>query len=176
MRLLARLIAAAAVVTAAIAGVGYLLPREVRVTRDIIIEAPPERVFPHVNSMRRAAEWASWLEFDPTMQRSYAGPRQGVGSRVAWTSSDRSLGSGRQEIVASVPNWHVETVLELGTRTANSWYDLAPTDGGTRVTWGLRVDMGMSPAGRYLGLRLKRRIVAHYEKGLLRLKQLIEAE
>jgi hypothetical protein len=176
MRLLGRLVAVVAAVAAVLAAAGYLLPREITVTREIVIEAPPERVFPHVNSLRRMAAWSSGLDIDPTMQRSYAGPRQGVGNRMSWTSGDHRLGRGHQEIVVSIPNRHVETVLDFDSSVATSWHDLAPTDGGTRVTWGLRVDLGAAPTRRYLGVMLRRRIGANHEEDLLRLKELIEAE
>jgi uncharacterized protein YndB with AHSA1/START domain len=176
MRWLGRLIAVVVAIGVLVVAAAYLLPREVTVTREIVIEAPPERVFPHLNSLQRAAEWSPWIDMDPTMKRTFAGPRQGVGNRMTWTSSNPRFGNGHQKIVASVRNRRVETAIDYGAVIATSWQDLIPTDGGTRVTWGLFADVGGAPTRRYLGLLLARRIGADHAEGLLRLKALIEAE
>ena len=174
MRIVGRLIAVVAAMAGAVVAAAYLLPREVTVTRQIVIDAAPERVFQHVDSLQRRAEWSPWI--DRAMTQTYAGPKRGVGSRMQWTSNGRRLRSGSQEIIASIPNRRVETSLDLRTGTATGWLDLAPTDGRTRVTWGLLADVGDTPPGRYRGLVLDRRVGADYEKGLRRLKALVEAE
>lgn len=176
MRSPGRLLAAVAAVAAALAVASYLLPREVVVTREILIEAPPERVFPHVNSLQRMAAWSSWLEIDPTIKRGFSGPRQGVGNRMTWMSGDRRLGTGRQEIVESRADRQVTMRLDLDFGVAMSRIDLAPSDGGTRVAWRFHADMGSTPIRRCLGLLVKRRVAMNSREGLLRLKELVEAE
>jgi hypothetical protein len=174
MRLLGRLTCAVAAAAVAAVAAAYLLPREVAVTRQVVVDAAPERVFQHVNSLQRMAEWSPWI--DPGTARSYTGPKRGVGGRMQWTTADGRARSGSQEIVASVANREVETSLELGAGEATAWLKLEPADGGTRVTWGLLAEMGDTPTRRYRGLLLSRRVAARYEEGLRRLKALIEAE
>jgi uncharacterized protein YndB with AHSA1/START domain len=175
MRLLGRLVAGLVAIVIVLAAAAYLLPREVTVTREIVIAAPPEKIFPHLNSLQRAAEWSPWAGLDPTMQATWAGPEQGVGNRMEWSGSD--IGAGSQEIIASVPNRRVETALDFGGMgIATAWQVLRPEDAGTRVTWGLLVDMGNTPHGRYMGLMMDRWVGADYDAGLARLKALVEAE
>ena len=177
MRWLGRLVAALVAVAAVLVGVAYLLPREVTVTRDTVIEAPPGQVFPHLNSLQKVAEWSPWSDMDPDMRVEFAGPEQGPGNRMTWSSADPAIGEGSQEIIASLPDQRVETALDFGGMgIVTSWLVLRPEGDGTRVTWGLEADMGNAPVGRYMGLMMDHWVGGDFEAGLARLKALVEAE
>jgi len=175
MRILGRILLVLLAAILILGAAAYLFPREVTVERSIEIAAPPKEVFPHVNSMRRFAEWSPWQDMDPDMQQSFSGPEEGVGNRMEWTSDDPGVGSGSQEITLSIPGKRVETALDFGDMgTARAWHILEPTAAGTEVTWGLVADMGNSPVGRYMGLMMDRWVGADYERGLTRLKARVE--
>lgn len=161
-----------------VAGLGlgaYLLPRNVVVERSASIAAPPSDVFPLVNSLRRAAEWSPWFGRDPEMEVAFSGPDEGVGATMAWSLDDPAVGSGRQEIVESVPGERVVSALDFGGMgTARAWFDLVPEGSGTRVTWGLDSDMGMSPVGRWMGVMMDRWVGADYERGLENIRRIAE--
>ena len=175
MRILVRVIGAFVALLAVLALVGFLLPRQVTVSRSVIIDAPPEAIFPHLNDLKATAAWSPWLERDPDLQVVYEGPEQGVGQRMSWVSEVQSVGSGSQEITASTENERVETALDFGAQgTALSYVALDPIDGGTEVTWGFDTDMGGNPVGGWMGLMMDRWIGGDYETGLSRLKALVE--
>lgn len=175
MRIIGRILIGLVVLIAVIAGVGMLLPRNVEVTRSMVIEAPPSDVFPEVNSLQRAAEWSPWLGIDPEVQTVYSGPEEGVGNRLDWTSDHPQVGNGRQEITVSTPDARVESALDFGDMgTATAWFDLTPEGDATRVTWGLDADMGAGPVGRWMGLMMDTWVGADYETGLQNLKDLVE--
>ena len=175
MLLLKRLVLSLAAFVVILAGASYLLPREVPVERSVTIAAPPEAVFPYVNSLQRAAEWSPWLGIDPDLRPTYEGPDEGVGNRMTWSSDNPDVGSGSQIITASVPNEHVESDLDFGSMgTAKAWVTLVPDGAGTKVTWGLNADMGNNPIGRWMGLMMGRWVGADYERGLSNLKTLAE--
>lgn len=176
MRFLGRLLAVVLGLIMVLSGVAYLLPREVTVERTIVIAAPPEAVFPHLNSLQKFVAWSPWSDIDPEMVTTFSGPQNGVGNRMEWSSQHDEVGSGTQEIVASVPNERVETALDFGEMgPATAWQELEPVAVGSAVTWGLVADMGNTPMGRYVGLAMDRLVGPDYEEGLVRLKALIEA-
>lgn len=176
MRILTRLAAGLAILVAVLVLVAYLLPREVTVTRSITIDAPPSAVFPHVNSLQRFAEWSPWGDIDPDMVQTFSGPAEGVGNRMEWTSEDDRVGSGSQEITLSLPDERVETALDFGDMGLGAaWQEIRPVDGASEVTWGLVADMGLNPIGRWMGLMMDRLVGADYERGLERLKAVVEA-
>jgi hypothetical protein len=124
MRFLRNLLIAIVVVFVAVVAVAYVLPRQVEVERSVVIAAPPEEVFPYLNSLQRGAEWSPWLGLDPDVQLAYEGPEEGVGNTLAWVSEHPNVGSGRQEITVSDPNSRVESSLDFG--------DMAPRPPGSR--------------------------------------------
>ena len=94
---------------------------------------------------------------------------------MVWRSDVDTVGNGRQEIVESIENERVETLLDFGDMgTADAWIDLEDVGGGTQVTWGLDVDMGMNPIGRWMGLMMDRLVGPDYEAGLMNLQDIVE--
>lgn len=175
MRFLRNVLIFLAILAAGFVAVAYVLPRKVPVERSILIDAPPEAVFPFVNSLQRGAEWSPWLGIDPDVRLGYAGPPEGVGNRLVWASDHPDVGNGSQEITRSIPNERVESSLDFGDMgRATAWLALAPEGAGTRVTWGLVADMGRNPVGRWMGLMMDEWVGADYERGLASLKTLIE--
>lgn len=175
MRILGRILAGLVGLVVALVVLAFFLPREVRVARATTINAPPEVVFPHVNSLKATEAWSPWLERDPQVQLDYSGPEQGVGARLVWVSDHPQVGKGSQEITASVPAERVETMLDFGKQgTARAFFTLQPDQSGTQITWGFKTDLGMNPMARWTGLMFDRWVGSDYEVGLARLKDLVE--
>ena len=92
----ARRAALAAGILAALASVfvvvGILLPGTVEVTRSVEIAAPPEQVFPLLNSLDAWTEWTPWGD----VQSRIEGPAAGAGARRVW--DDPIIGAGSLSI------------------------------------------------------------------------------
>lgn len=175
MLVILRILTALVVVVVLLAIGGLFLPRTIDVSRSIDIAAPPETVFPHINSLQQTEAWSPWLERDPDVQLSYSGPEAGVGNTMTWVSEDPQVGSGSQEIVVSEENALVQSVLDFGEMgTGEARFDLAPDGDGTEVTWTFDTDLGMNPAMRYLGLMMDSWLGQDFETGLARLKVVVE--
>ncbi len=156
--------------------IGLLLPSSTAVERSIMIEAPAEKVFPHINGMRAFHAWSPWSAIDPETVYEFSGPEQGVGSRMNWYSGNQQVGQGSQEITQSVPDREVETQLEFGDKgNGTATFLLEPEGKGTRVRWQFSTEFGWDLFGRYVGLMLDNMIGAQYDKGLQDLKARIEA-
>ena len=154
----------------------FLMPRNITVERALVIEAEPEAIFPHVNSLKMTEAWSPWLDRDPNVVLVYSGPETGVGNAMTWTSEHPQVGTGANVITASLPNERVETALDFGPMgTAEAWITLATAGSGTEVKWGFTTDLGMNPVARWMGLMMDRWVGADYEDGLGRLKALVEA-
>lgn len=156
--------------------VGFLLPRQVHVERDVVIDAAPGEVFPYVNSLKAGADWSPWLGRDPLVVLEYAGPDEGVGARLNWASDQRDVGVGSQEIILSELDQRVQTALDFGDMgLATAEFLLSPEGEGTRVVWSLDADMGAGPVGRWMGLMMDGWVGGDYERGLANLKELVES-
>lgn len=177
MQLLLRLITGIVILAVVLIGVAFLLPREVQVARSVTIDAAPDQIFPHVNSMQKTEGWSPWLDRDPDVALTYEGPEMGVGNKMSWDSENPQVGNGTQIITASVENERVETDLDFGPMgIAKASFVLTPADDGTLVTWGFTTDLGMNPMARWMGLMMDRWVGGDYETGLGNLKTLVESD
>lgn len=175
MRFIKRLAIGIAALVVVLIVVAYLLPRQVTVERTVVIDAPADEIFPHVNSLKANEAWSPWLSRDPGAVLVYEGPDEGVGSKLTWTSEHPQVGSGTNMIIASEPERRVESALDFGPMgTADVWLTLEPAGGSTEVTWGFVTDLGMNPMARWMGLMMDSWVGADYENGLNRLKALVE--
>lgn len=157
--------------------IGLLLPSNAVVDRRILIEAPPQKVFPHLNSLRKFHAWSPWSAMDPNTSYTFEGPESGVGSRMLWQSQQQEVGVGSMEIVRSEATREVETRLDFGGKGHGiSTFVLTPqANGQTEVLWRFETDFGWDLFGRYVGLMFDSMIGSSYEKGLQTLKQRVEA-
>lgn len=160
---------------AILAALSFLLPRHAHVERSVVMAAPASTVFAVINDLHEFNKWSPWTQIDPATQYTFTGPATGVGAAMAWQSEHPHVGSGSQEIIESVPNEHVTTLLRFSDEgDAKSTIALAADANGTRVTWNFDTDLGFNPLSRYFGLMLDSMVGSNYEQGLATLKSLVE--
>lgn len=101
-----------------------------RFAREIVINAPQDRVFDYVSNMPRHSEWAQHdLEVTQTSQGSVA-----VGT--TFSSVGHQFGTQRetQEVVDCTPGVRFAFEAKGSIGTVRHAFDLAAQDGGTQVT------------------------------------------
>ncbi len=124
MRFLRGLVVGLLALAALLVAVASLLPREVTLTRSVVIAASPDAIFPQLNTLEKSARWSPWTG---GAKPAFAGPREGVGNRMTWTGPDGRTES--EEIITSVPQERVETALEVADfGVATSWQVLDPRE------------------------------------------------
>jgi hypothetical protein len=177
MTIVYALLGGVVVLVLVVLAVGFTSPRVARLKRSIEIAAPPETIFPHLNSVRRFSdEWSPWTEKDPGAKHSFSGPAEGVGAKHAWEGNPKSVGSGTMEITGSEPLKRVRCHLAFkGRGEADAGWVVEDLGGGrSRVTWDFEADNGNNPIGRIFGRMMDKFLGPDYEKGLARLKSLCE--
>ncbi len=176
MRSIARYIVGLLIIVALFLLVGLLLPRQVEISRSIVVDAPSGAVWPLVSDLRRFNDWSPWATIDPAgTSYVHEGPETGVGQRLIWRSEHPDVGSGSQEIVEIDPGRSVTSRLQFGDiGEAQASIILTPAGRGTEVTWDFETDLGMNPVTRWLGLFVDGWVGKDYEAGLVRLKSLAE--
>jgi len=116
-------------------------PDTFMVERAIDIDAPTSKIFPFLNDLDRFFQWSPFETIDPDMQRTFTGPKAGVGARYAW-SGDSQIGKGSMEIARVEPdkavaiNLHFITPFEANNVAT---FTLSPgaNPGQTHVVWGM---------------------------------------
>ncbi len=114
-------------------------PDSFRVERSTAMNAPPEKIFPYIEGLKRWAEWSPYEGRDPAMKRAYSGADSGTGAVYEWDGND-DVGKGRMEIVDSTPPHRV--VIKLDFLKPFEGHNMAeltvePKGGQTIVTWAM---------------------------------------
>jgi uncharacterized protein YndB with AHSA1/START domain len=177
-----RLVGIALGAIALLFGLGFLLPAHAHVERSIVIQAPPEQIFPQVSDLSAWEAWSPWATLDPDAQMTLEG--EGVGQRMIWSSENPQVGEGSQVVTALEAPRYLQTHLEFaGQGIAEAAFELKPMgEGQTQVTWSLDSEMregvplAMQPVSSYMGLLMDSMVGHDYETGLQNLKTLIEGE
>jgi effector-binding domain-containing protein len=174
MRFLKGLLIFIAALVALLVVVAFFLPKTSHVERSITIDRPPSEVFGVINNIHRFNAWSPWFDLDPNAKYTYSGPSTGVGAKLAWVGN-KDVGSGSQEFVASKPNELLKVQLDFGDMGRPvAELRLAPAGSGTKVTWTLDQSFEGSLIGRYFGLMMDSMVGKDYDKGLAKLKTLVE--
>ncbi len=146
------------------------------VSRELLIKTTPEIIFPYINNSQKSNEWMPWQESDPNAKMIYSGPDEGVGSTTTWDSTG-NMGTGKAEVVESIPNQRVRTQLSY-TKPMNmeqlAEITLTPSAQGTMVKWS--VTGKNSFVGRIFCFffNMDKMVGGEFEKGLNKLKGKVE--
>jgi len=156
----------------------FFLKDKVQVSRTITIDRPAKVVYKAVNSMHTFNEWSPWAKIDPNAQYQFTGPKNGVGSKMAW-QGNQEVGSGSQEIIESRANDLVKAELyfdDQGDEPAWSSVLIKDTGDSAEVTWVFDVDFKGDILGRYFGMMMDSMLGPQYETGLRNLKSWVESQ
>lgn len=140
--------------------------------RSLTINAPPERIFPLVNDLRRHGEWSPWEKKDPAMARSFSGAESGVGAAYEW-KSDKEVGHGRMKITETTPPTKVVLDLDF-TKPFEAHnvvtFTLEPRGTATNVTWAMTGATPFVAKIFHVFMNMDRMVGGEFETGLANLK------
>jgi hypothetical protein len=103
--------------------------------RSVVVAAEPGTVRAFVNDFHAWTKWSPWENLDANLERTYDGPREGVGARYTWAG--KKAGTGSMAITKSTPDG-VEVDLDfVKPFKANNKvvFRFEAEGNATRVTW-----------------------------------------
>ena len=152
---------------------GFLLPRDLTITRSITIRATPMDVYDQFQSFKNWENWGPWFQRDPFLEKKFEG-EPGLGALMSWKS--RSEGDGRIKIVSARTGQSLRMAVDYGQNgSADLSIDLnEKSEGMTEVTWGFHSDFGQNMAKRYFALFFAGTVKADLEEALSNLKSKLE--
>ena len=154
-----------------------LQPSHYTISREVLIKASPDTLFPYINNSQKLQDWMPWKQNDPDVKMEVSGPAEGVGSKTVWNSTGQ-MGIGESEIVESISNVAVKSRLQYEKPMAMTQYaDMTLTPEGelTKVQWAVKGENSL--LGRLFGLfvNVDQKVGGEFEKGLNKLKAIVES-
>jgi hypothetical protein len=175
--MLKKILIALAVIVIVFAVIVALQPSEYRVARSATIAAPAPAVFAQVNDFHKWEAWSPWAKLDPAMKQTYEGALAGTGAVYTW-SGNNQVGEGRMTLTESRPNEFVRIKLEFlkpFASTAASEFAFKPEGNQTAVTWSMAGKNNFMAKAFGLFMNMDKMIGGDFEKGLARMKSVVEA-
>ena len=142
--------------------------------QSIVVNAPKEKVWQNVNSMKAFNMWNPWMKMDPNLTVTYRGNSGEVGDGYYWKGNDQ-VGEGEQEITSIVPNEKVGTKMHfIQPMDDNATSDLllASEGSGTKVTW--NIDYEIETLFKPMKPLMTWQMNKSFSEGLRKLKELAE--
>ena len=152
-------------------------PDTFRVARSVVVNAPPEAIFPLINDYRRWPAWSPYENKDPQMKRSYGSTTSGKGAIYAW-EGDSNVGAGNMAIADSVPSSRVHIKLNmLNPFEAHNdvTFTLEPSGDATKVTWDMQGPVPYLAKVMHVIFNVDKMVGGDFEAGLANLKRVAES-
>ena len=152
-----------------------ILGKEYHFERKITINAPVDKVWENVNSVKAINQWNPWLKIDPNMKMEFSGTSGQVGDSYSWESKNPDAGKGKQTITGLHPKTLVNTDLTFympEESKAKADIKLIPQGNQTEVIWTL--DSTFEYPSNLMKLFFDSFMDAPYTEGLKKLKEISE--
>lgn len=152
--------------------VGMLLPHAYQTSAEVVIDAPPEKVFPYLNRLDRWPEWSQWATNKDSMFTVEYGPQvEGLGAVQTWKEP---RGSGKLWITGSKPERSVDYVVEFGDfPRMNSRFELQAEDSRTRLKWSSEGRLPSGPFYGWLRMAFVNGMKSQYQQALVKLDAVV---
>ena len=151
-------------------------PKEVKAERSIQIDAPQQVIREKLGDFQYFHDkWSPWTAMDPNMRTTYSGVPGEPGHRYVW-SGNKDVGSGEMSLVRLNGDSIVQSISFEGQGDALAYYIVRGEGRQTQVTWGMQFEVGYMMRTPMLFMDMDEMIGEDYEKGLARLKQVVESE
>ncbi|WP_444996622.1 SRPBCC family protein [Aliikangiella sp. IMCC44359] len=153
---------------------GLILDNKVNVTREIEIQASPEKIHLFVNDLNQWPQWTPWIDLDPTIKTTIGAVTHGVGAMQSWTGES---GSGSLTFTQSSPeNGIVYDLTFEGDPTVYiSGMRYSANGDKTIVTWYMTGEMQPIIIGNYFAQLMDVFVGDSFSSGLNKLKKAVES-
>ena len=152
-------------------------PSNYRVARSLVIAAPPDAVFPHMNELKKWEAWNPWGKADQNMKLTYGGPASGVGANYSW-AGNKEAGEGHATITESRPGESVKYKMEFFKPMSGSSemeFTFKPQGNETEVTMTVTGEKNFMAKAFCLFVSMDKMIGGKFEKALADLKAIVES-
>jgi Polyketide cyclase / dehydrase and lipid transport len=156
--------------------IASMRPNTFSLSRSAMFNAPPEKIFPHLNDFKNWGAWSPWEKMDPDLKRNFSGSASGKGAQYSWIGN-KKVGEGNMEITRSVPSSNIELNLNfLKPFKASNVTEFNITQKGNmaHVNWEMRGPLNLMMKVMHMFMDMDKMVGKDFEAGLANLKSIVE--
>lgn len=156
---------------------GFVIPKEIKATREIVIHKPVGEVFSYIKYLKNQLNYSKWASLDPAIKNEFRGTDGTPGFVNSWVGN-KKVGTGEQEITGIVEGKSISTELRF-IKPFKSFAKAVMTTGSagenaTKITWGFESKMNYPMNVMKLFMNMEKAIGNDFSTGLQNLKTILE--
>lgn len=157
--------------------VAAVVSGDVKYEKSISINASPDKVWSHTNSVRAIDEWSPWNDKDPNLKKEWSGTTGQVGEKMAWEGNS-NVGKGSQTLTKIDPAAkRIDTEMKFFNpyeSEGKAYVTVIPEGSGSKATWGFTSQIPYPFSVMKLFMNMEEAVGKDYQIGLERLKNISE--
>lgn len=155
---------------------GLIAPKDIKVARSTVINAPKEVVFEQIVKFKNWPHWSPWYQMEPTVEMTYNGTDGQPGSNYTWKGKKTGSGEMRNAGVNGT-NMNYELFFkEPFENKASGSFTVADTGNGlSKVTWTYEGHMSFPWNAMGVFMNMDKMLGGDFEKGLSNMKAYVES-
>jgi hypothetical protein len=158
---------------------GLIAPKDVAVSRTVMINAPKEAVFAQMTNFKNWTNWSPWYKMDTGMALTYSGTDGQVGSGYHWVGTDEKK-TGEGEIkLASIDgdraNYEMNFIKPFESHPT-SYMIASDSAGMTKATWGFNQHFSYPWNAMLVFMDMDKMLGKDFESGLANMKATVESQ
>jgi uncharacterized protein YndB with AHSA1/START domain len=171
-----KLLTILAVLVVAVLIVAAVLPKDFKIEKEITINKPVSEVFNYLKISQNANNWNPWIKKDPNLTQEYKGVDGTVGHISSWSSKNREVGVGEEEITNIIDNQKIEFEIRfkepMTATNKGSFVTESVGENQTKVVWSMT---GRTPFPfNLMCFFMRGKVADEFAKGLEDLKNVLE--
>ena len=178
MKILRVIVGGIVLIVAVLLIVALFVKKDYAVEREITINKPKTQVFDYIKLLKNQDLYSVWLKRDSAAKKEYKGIDGTVGFVAAWSSSNKDVGKGEQEIAKIVEGERIDMKLrfiEPFEANDDAYMITEPvSETQTKVKWGFKGSMKYPMNLMLLCVDMEDMLGKDLQKGLDDLKVILE--
>ncbi len=159
---------------AAICIMGAIMPKDITVSRSVMIKAPKEKVFQQIVMFKNWPHWSPWVKMEPTVQLTYSGTDGQPGSAYQWVGKETGTGE-MKNIAVNGTKLDFQVNFEKPFKSqAMGILEATDSAGMTKTTWTFKTHSPF-PMNAMMGMmNMDKMLGKDFENGLNNIKSWVE--
>ena len=152
-------------------------PSSIKVERSASINASAEAVKSQITDYNVFNSWSPWAEKDTAMKFTVEGQVGTVGHKYAW-EGNKNVGKGTMQLTSIGADTIIEQLDFDGRGISDVYFIFKPEGTATNLTWAIKMNVPFFGRGMMLFFKgqMDKMLGGDFEKGLAKLKSVVEAE
>jgi effector-binding domain-containing protein len=157
---------------------GVIAPKDVTISRSIIVNAQKASVMEQVTRFKNWPAWSPWQEKDSAMLITYSGTDGQPGSGYHWKGDEHKVGEGEMKNIAvsdTGMTFDID-IIKPWTMHMPGSFTVKDTNGATKMTWSVTKHTDYPFNASNMFVNIDKYMGGDFEHGLDKLKKVVESK